>query len=146
MSKSKVRMSSTDISEKWGRNLKHSVPDIIKGLDAVTEAPSAKAVEKQEKMLANLTAAVQDGTWAKRLGKVSLSEWKEKTKKKVNERMSGGGEGAMNKRKEFDNWLVGKLNTILPAISDMNDLTIEDSVARVRALMEGMAENPYKKE
>ncbi|KKM01102.1 hypothetical protein LCGC14_1797850, partial [marine sediment metagenome] len=55
-------------------------------------------------------------------------------------------EGAMTKRKEFDNWLVGKLNTILPAISDMNDLTIEDSVARVRALMEGMAENPYKKE
>ena len=146
MSKSKVRMSSTDISEKWGRNLKHSVPDIIKGLDAVTEAPSAKAVEKQEKMLANLTAAVQDGTWAKRLGKVSLSEWKEKTKKKVNERMSGGVEGAMNKRKEFDNWLVGKLNTILPSISDMPDLTLEDSVARVRAMMEGMADSPYKKE
>ena len=47
MSKQKVRMQSSEISEKWGRNLKHSVPDIQKGLDNVTEAPSAKAIEKQ---------------------------------------------------------------------------------------------------
>jgi len=146
MSKTKVRMNSNEISDKWGRNLKHSVPDIQKGLDAVTEAPSAKAIEKQDKMLANLTEAVQNGTWAKRLGRVSLSEWKEKTKKKVGERMSGGVDGAMGKRKEFDNWLVGKLNGILPEIADMPDLTLEDSVNRVRKLMEGMAADPYKKQ
>ncbi|KKK47614.1 hypothetical protein LCGC14_3153420 [marine sediment metagenome] len=145
MSKQKVRMTSTDISEKWGRNLKHSVPDIQKGLDAVTEAPSAKAIEKQEKMLANLTEAVNNGTWAARLGRVSLQEWKEKTKKKVAERMSGGVDGAMGKRKEFDNYLVAELNSVLPEIANMDDLTLEDSVARVRKLMEHMANNPYKK-
>jgi len=145
MSKSKVRMNSSDISEKWGRNLKHSVPDIQKGLDAVSEAPSAKAVEKQEKMLANLTEAVNNGTWAKRLSAVSLAEWKEKTKKKVAERMAGGVDGAMGKRKAFDNYLVAELNAVLPEISDMADLTLEDSVARVRKLMEHMSTHPYKK-
>ena len=145
MSKQKVRMQSSEISEKWGRNLKHSVPDIQKGLDNVTEAPSAKAIEKQDKMLTNLTESVNNGTWAARLGRVSLAEWKEKTKKKVAERMSGGVDGAMGKRKEFDNYLVAELNSILPEIANMEDLTLEDSVARVRKLMEHMASHPYKK-
>lgn len=145
MSKTKVRLASTEISEKWGRNLKHSVPDIQKGLDNVTEAPAMKAVEKQDKMLTNLTEAVNNGTWAKRLSRVSLSEWKEKTKKKVQERMAGGVDGAMGKRKEFDNYLVAELNAVLPEISDMADLTLEDSVARVRKLMEHMSSHPYKK-
>ncbi len=145
MSKQKVRMQSSEISEKWGRNLKHSVPDIQKGLDNVTEAPSAKAIEKQDKMLANLTESVNNGTWAARLGRVSLGEWKEKTKKKVAERMSGGVDGAMGKRKEFDNYLVAELNSVLPEIANMEDLTLEDSVARVRKLMEHMANHPYKK-
>ncbi len=145
MSKTKVRLGSSEISEKWGRNLKHSVPDIQRGLDGVTEAPALKAVEKQEKMLTNLTEAVTNGTWAKRLSRVSLSEWKEKTKKKVAERMSGGVDGAMGKRKEFDNYLVAELNAVLPEIEGMADLTLEDSVARVRKLMEHMSNHPYKK-
>jgi len=146
MSKSKVRMSSADISDKWGRHQKAAVPDIIKGLDSVSEDPGAKAVAKQDKMLANLTARITDGTWAKRRLKVGLSEWRDKTKKKVSERMAGGVDGAMNKRKEFDSWLVGKLNAVLPEISAMPDMTLEDSVARVRRLMEHMSEAPYKKE
>lgn len=145
MSKEKVRASASDISKKWNRNLKHSVPDIVAGIDGVTEAPSAKAVEKQDKMLANLTAAVQDGTWAKRLGAVSLTDWKEKTKKKVAERMAGGVDGAMAKRQAFDSYNVNTLNAVLPEINAMPDMTIEDSVARVRKLMEHMAANPFKK-
>lgn len=145
MSKTKVRAAATAISEKWGRNLKHSVPDIQSGLDNVTEAPSAKAVEKQEKMLTNLTAAVNDGTWAKRLLKVDLASWKKTTKEKVAQRMSGGVDGAMGKRKEFDNYNVSTLNAILPEIAGMADMTIEDSVARVEKLMRHMADNPYKK-
>lgn len=145
MSKSKVRISASESSEKWGRNLKHSVPDIQKGLDNVTEAPAVKAVEKQEKMLANLTAAVNDGTWAKRLLKVDLATWKKVTKEKVGQRMSGGVDGAMNKRKEFDTSNIATLNAILPEIAGMADMTLEDSVARVEKLMRHMSEHPYKK-
>ena len=146
MSRVKVRMSPTDISDKWGKNQKASVPFIIKGLDNVTEDPGIKAVEKQDKMLANLTESITNGTWAKRRLKVGLSEWREKTKKKVTERMSGGVDGAMPKRKEFDSWLVTQLNAVLPEIAGMPDMTLEDSVARVRRLMEHMSENKYKQE
>ena len=146
MSRLKVRMSPTDISEKWGKNQKASIPFIIKGLDAVSEDPGQKAVDQQEKMLAKLTESISNGTWAKRRLKVGLNEWREKTKKKVTERMSGGVDGAMPKRKEFDSWLVNQLNAVLPEIAGMSDMTLEDSVARVRRLMEHMSENKYKSE
>lgn len=144
MSRTKVRMSPTDISEKWGTNQKASIPFIIKGLDAITEDPGQKAVDKQAKMLANLTESVTNGTWAKRRLAVSLSDWREKTKLKVTQRMAGGVDGAMTKRKAFDTWLVTTLDAILPQIAGMSDMTLEDSVARVRALMEYMSEHKYK--
>jgi len=146
MSRTKVRMPANDISEKWGKNQKASVPFIIKGLDNVTEDPGQKAVEKQDKMLANLTESITNGTWAKRRLKVGLGEWREKTKKKVTERMSGGVDAAMPKRKAFDSWLVGQLDSVLPEIAGMPDMTLEDSVARVRKLMEHMSEHKYKSE
>jgi hypothetical protein len=51
----------------------------------------------------------------------------------------------MGKREAFDKHLVSSLNEILPSIQKMPDMTLEDSVARCRALMEGMAKRPYKK-
>ena len=145
MSKSKVGLTPDKISGKWGRNLKHSVPDIITGLDGVTESPMAKAVEKKDKMLQNLTAAVQDGTWEKRLLSVSLEDWKKNTKEKVTTRMAGGVDAAMPKRKKFDSYLVSELNAVLPEIAGMRDMTLEDSKARVGKLMDHMAAHPYKK-
>lgn len=146
MSKTAVKMSSTDLTEKWEKNTSGAVEEVVKGLDRVTEDPGVKAVEKQEKMIANLTKAVNNGTWAKRRLKVGLSEWRDKTKSKVRERLAGGVKAAHGKRQAFDNWLVGRLNEVLPEINGMSDMTLEDSVARVRRLMEHMASKPYKSE
>lgn len=146
MSRTSVRMPATDLTDKWAKNTSAAVPEVIKGLDRVTEDPGQKAVEKQEKMKANLVKAIDDGTWAKRRLKVSLTDWRDKTKKKVTERLSGGVAAAKPKRQAFDNWLVGRLNEVLPEINDMPDMTLSDSVERVRRLMEHMAERPYKAE
>lgn len=146
MSRTKVRMPANDISDKWGKNQKASVPFILKGLDNVTEDPGQKAVDAQDKMLAKITESITNGTWAKRRLKVSLSEWRTKTKKKVTERMAGGVDAAMDKRKVFDSWLVSQLDAVLPEIAGMPDMTLEDSFARVRRLMEHMSEHKYKTE
>jgi len=141
----KVNMTPAEISEKWARRTKASVSDIQAGIDRVTESPAAKAVSKQAKMIANLTRSVQDGTWAKRLSAVPLEEWKSKTRAKVAERLSGGVDGAAGKRAKFDSYMVNQLNAVLPKISAMPDMTLEDSVNRVRAMMEHMSKNPFKK-
>lgn len=144
MSKEAVRLSADKISEKWGRRLKAAQKDITDGLDAVTEDPGVKAVAAKEKLKAKLIASIDDGTWEKRRLAVGLSEWRDKTKKKVIERLSGGVEAAMGKRKKFDSWLVSRLNGILPTIKGMSDMTISDSVERVRAMMEYMHAERYK--
>ncbi len=138
-------MNPTDISEKWGRRTKGAVSDIQAAIGRVSESPMEKAASKQDKMLTNLQASVTSGKWARGLKAVSLEEWKTKTAKKVGERLPGGIDAAMDKRRQFDTYLVGQLNTILPTIQKMQDLTMEDSLQRVRALMEHMHKNPYKK-
>lgn len=145
MSKGKVSLNANQISDKWNRRMKGAITDIQAGVDSVTENPATKAIEKQDKMLQNLTKAVNDGRWANGLGKVTLSDWKQKTKEKVGQRLASGVDGAMGKRKEFDTYLVNTMNGILPQIQNMPDMTFEDSVNRVRAVMEHMHNNPYKK-
>lgn len=144
MSKEKVGLTADKISDKWGRRMKGAVTDIQAGIDGVTDSPTEKAADKQEKMLTNLTESVNNGKWAAGLRKVSLSDWKTKTKEKVGTRLAQGVDQAMPKRKAFDSYLVSTLNTVLPDINAMPDMTIDDSVNRVRALMTHMHENPYK--
>jgi RNA processing factor Prp31 len=145
MSKSKVSLNANQISQKWNRRMKGAVSDIQAGVDAVTENPAEKAIQKQDKMLQNLTKAVNDGRWAAGLNNVSLSDWKSKTKEKVGQRLASGVDGAMDKRQKFDTYLVNTMNQILPTIQNMPDMTFEDSVNKVRAVMEHMHNNPYKK-
>lgn len=145
MSKTKVTLTPDKISEKWGRRLKGAVSDIQSGIDNVQESPAQKAVQKKEKFRAKLMSSIDDGTWEAGLNKVTLPKWKETTKKKVGERLASGVDGAMDKRKDYDKWLAGRLNEVLPTINEMPDLTLEDSVNRVRALMEHMSKERYKK-
>lgn len=145
MSKTKVSLNANQISDKWNRRMKNSISDIQAGIDSVTENPAEKAIAKQDKMLQNLTKAVNDGKWAAGLGNVTLSDWKTKTKEKVGQRLASGVDGAMGKRQKFDAYLVNTMNQILPTVNKMPDMTFEDSVNKVRAVMEHMHNNPYKK-
>jgi hypothetical protein len=144
MSKDKVTLTGAQIADKWNRRMKGAITDIQTGIDAVTVSPTEQAAQKKDKMLQNVTAAVNNGRWEAGLRKVTLNDWKTKTKDKVAQRLSSGVDGSMDKRRAFDNYLVNSLNQVLPTIKTMPDLTIEDSVNRVRALMEHMHNNPYK--
>jgi len=145
MAKMKVGLSAAEISDKWNRRMKGSVADIQRGIDGVTESPGEKAAAKSDKMLMNLTAAVTSGKWGNAVAAVPLGDWKAKTKEKVAQRLSGGVDGAMPKRAKFDAYLVSTLNGVLPEVAAMPDQTIEDSVNRVRRVMEHMHNNPYKR-
>jgi hypothetical protein len=145
MSKSKVSLSAGQISEKWGRRMKGAITDIQNGIDSVTESPTEKAAAKQDKMLNNLTQAVTSGKWANGLRSVSLSDWKTKTKEKVATRLASGVDAGMAKRQKFDTYLVNTVNAGLSAVNQLPDMTFEDSVNRVRVMMEHMRNNPYRK-
>jgi hypothetical protein len=144
MAKSKVSLSSADISAKWNSRMKGAVQDIVKGIDAVTENPAQKAIAAKDKMLRGVTAAINDGRWENGLQKVDLNQWKTKTKQKVSERLSGGVDAAMSKRRDFDQWLTSTLNGILPQVAAKEKMTLEDGIERVRMIATHLRDNRYK--
>ncbi len=125
--------------EKWQRNLKAAVPDITAGVNRVTEAPGVKAAAKADKMLANLTEAVRNGTWAKRVSGVSLEEWKKLMLEKGIGRIAAGVDGAGDKTEKFFSQLFAYQDTIQGKLKGMPDLTLEDSINRMTTWVRDMA-------
>ena len=134
----KMRVTAEEFAEKHARRLKASVEDIRAGVERTTESPTAAAAAAQQKMIQNLTAAVQSGKWAQRLRSVSLEEWKEKTITKGLGRIASGIDGAHNKQVAFGAQLLAFESTLKDSIDKMPDLTIEDSIGRATAWMRGM--------
>ena len=133
------RLTPEEAQEKHARNLKASVPDITLGVERVTEAPGKKAAAKADKMLANLTKSVQDGTWAARVGAVTLEDWKDKMRTKGIPRIAAGIDGAAAKTRDFFGQLFAYQDTLQGQLRGMPDLTLEDSISRMTTWVRGMA-------
>lgn len=133
------RMTPQEAREKWARRLKASIPDIEAGVDRVTEAPGKKAAAKADKMLAGITEAVRDGTWARRVGAVSLEEWKSKMKSKGVGRIAAGVDAAAGKAEDFFSQLFSYQDGLQGKMDAMPDLTLEDSINRMTTWVRDMA-------
>ncbi len=138
------RLSPAEFQVKQATRLKAATKDIIAGVEATSEAPSIKAVAKQEKMLTNLTAAVNDGKWARRLGEVSLADWKRDMVTKGVQRIPAGIDGAAEKVRKFASVLLPHAYAVSDAIKTMPDMTLEDNINRAVAAIRGMSELKYK--
>ncbi len=135
-----ARVNPVEFQEKHARRLKAAVPDIQKGVEGVTSSPTEAAAAKADKMLANLTASVQSGKWARNLKRVSLSDWKEKMIVKGIPRISAGIDGAKAKTIAFAEDLLPHVDAGVAKIKNMPDLSIQDSIARAGAFIMHMSE------
>lgn len=134
-----AKVNANEFAEKWARRLQSATPDIERGINRVTVSPTQKAAEKQEKMLQNLTRAVQSGKWAAGLQRVSLNDWKQAAITKGIPRISQGVAGAQPKVAKFAAQLLAHQEGLQKEIESMPDLTIEDSINRMVAWTRGMA-------
>ncbi len=134
-----VKVMAEEYAEKHARRLKASVEDIRRGVERVTEAPTAKAAAKQDQMLANLNRAVQDGKWAAGLRRVTVEEWKAKTINKGLPRIAAGVDEAHDKVVAFATDLLAHEDGVLRKIETMPDLTLEDSINRASTWIREMS-------
>lgn len=139
------RMTASEAQAKHAKNLKASSSEIVAGVNATTEAPSAKAVAKQDKMKENLIRSIEDGTWAARLGKHTLADWKRDMINKGVGRISKGIDEAAPKTTAFFNALLPVAYGISDEVKGMPDMTLDDSIARATRAITRMAEFHYKK-
>lgn len=134
-----IKITAEEFAEKHARRLKASVEDIRVGVGRVTESPTMKAAAKQDKMLANITRAVQSGKWAGRLRSVTLEDWKAKTVAKGLGRIASGIDEAHDKQVAFASQLLPFQNALMATVSKLPDLTLEDSISRATSWIRGMA-------
>lgn len=133
------RVTPEQFQEKHARRLKGSLEDIRAGVDRVTVAPGKKAADKVAKMRARLIAKIDDGTWAKNVGKVTLEEWKTKMADKGIGRIPEGIDGAKEKVINFAGQLLPHIDAGLAKLEGMADLTLEDSITRMTTMVRHMA-------
>ncbi len=134
-----AKLTAAEFQEKHARRLKGSIPDIQRGVEKVTVSPTSKAADKQEKMKQKLIARIDDGTWAARLRKVTLEEWKQKTLTKGIGRISQGIDEAKAKVIDFAGQLLPHIDKVKADIAKLPDVTLEDSINRMTTFVRGMA-------
>ena len=135
-----ARVSPDEFAEKWARRTAGAVNDLRAGVQKVTEAPTAKAAEKADKMLQKVQAAVQEGRWQANLKKVSLEEWRKKMLDKGVPRVAQGVEAAREKSRAFAEQLLPHIDAAVAEVKRLPDLTLEDSINRVATFIRRMSE------
>jgi len=135
-----ARLTPAEFQEKHARRLTAAVEDVRKGIDRVTVNPCELAAAKQEKMRANLNAAIDDGRWAAGLKRVSLAEWKDKAKNVGAGRIASGINAAKAKVIAFAEELLPHIDAGQSKLTTMADITLEDNIARMTTFIRHMAE------
>ncbi len=134
-----AKLTPEQAQDKLARRLKASTQDIQIGVARVTVAPGQQAAAKQDKMLSNLTAAVQSGKWATRVKSVSVDDWKTLMTNKGIPRIAAGIDGAKQKSIDFFTQLLPYQDSLKSQLSTMSDLTIEDNIQRAATWIRGMS-------
>jgi hypothetical protein len=134
-----ANMTPQEFAEKHNRRTKAALEDMSNGISKVTVSPTSQAAAKQNKMLANLQASVNNGTWATRLRAVSLESWKDKMINKGIPRVAGGLDASIGKVADFAAQLLPAIDSAVAKIKTMPDLTIEDSISRMTTFVREMS-------
>jgi len=125
------KLTPQEATLKHARRLKGATEDIRAGVARVTEAPGKRAAAKVEKMRSRLIEKIDDGTWASRVGSVTLEDWKKQMSEKGVGRIAAGIDAAAPKVTDFFSQFFPFLDTVKGEVDRMPDLTLEDSISRM---------------
>lgn len=134
-----ARLTSSEFQEKHARRLSQATEDVRKGIQRLTVNPCELAAAKKDKMLQNVTAAIQDGRWENGLKRVSLDDWKNKALNVGVGRIAAGIAAAKDKVIAFADQLLPHIDAGQAKIKNLPDLTLEDNIARMDTFIRHMA-------
>lgn len=143
MAKTSVGMTPAEINDKWVRRSKAATPDIIAGINRVSENPAAKAAAASKKWLNAVQGA--ENRFKSGLGKVTLEEWKAKSAEKTQARHGSGVDAGAPAQRAFVEAYIPVINSGLQKLASMPSMTLEDNINIATTFMRHLADNPYKK-
>lgn len=133
-----MERTPAEIAAKQIRNTSAAVPDVIAGVNAVTESPMEKAAAALPKAQARYIEAITSGKTARHLLGVSLPSWKKSTTDKA-PRIAEGIAAAESKLVRFHTARQPIQAAISGEIAAMPSLTLEDNIARSAKQQRAMA-------
>ena len=133
------KLNAQQFADKLVTRLGQSTEEMRRGIENVTESPTAKAAAKADKMKANLIKSIDSGKWAAGLKRISTDDWKRAMIEKGLPRVAAGAEAAKGKIVAFAEQLLPFEAALQTQVKSMPDLTIEDSINRSNAWIRGMA-------
>ena len=125
-----VKLTPEQYQKKQAQRLKAALGDMREGIERVTEAPGAKAAKAADKWHAAVSQPDVKAKWQRRVGSVTLDDWKSKMINKGLPRVSAGIDNAAPKVIKFAAELFAHQNKLLEQLKTMPDLTLEDSINR----------------
>jgi len=134
-----AKVTPEQFAEKQARNLKNAIPDMQRGIEAVTESPTFKAAKKVDKYVAGIQKAAQEGKWQRGLQRVTLEDWKDKMINKGLNRVGPGIDAARSKVVAFAGELLPYIDKIKKEIDAMPDASLEDSISRMTHQVRSMS-------
>lgn len=134
-----AKLTPTQVADKWVRNTSAATQYLQTGVMAVVENPATKAIAAKQKMRTRLLDSIDNGKWEQGLGRVTLASWQKAMIEKGLPRISQGVTSAQPKFQKFMTELLPYQDTLAQSVKAMPDLTLQDSIQRMIAWTQGMA-------
>lgn len=124
-------LSAQEIAQKWRNNTAAATASMEAGVNAVTEAPTEKAAQAADRMLAGIQRAVRDGKWQAGLRRVSLEGWKTAMREKAIPRIAVGVAAAEGNFANFMGEFMPHLQQLKARLASMPRGTLDQNIARM---------------
>lgn len=125
--------------QKWGTNLNAAGTYIKNGVSAVQTAPGVSAAAASDRMLAGVTASIQNGNWQRAVSGVSLQSWQNSM---INKGIPRIAQGVTQAQANKVPQITALLSAVSSAAQQANALPkggLEQGIARATTFMRAMS-------
>lgn len=126
-------LTAAQVSQKWLTNFQNAGTAMQQGVQAVTQAPGAKAAAAAALWLQRLQAS--QTKWANRVGSVTLAEWQQAM---INLGIPRAQQGAQEKQNNYTTFItsyMGFLQNAVATVKAMPKGSLAQSIARANAMI-----------
>lgn len=133
--------SPQDVAARWAQNLGAATTRITAGVQAVQQAPGAKAAAQKQVYVQNVTAAADK--WASRVSQVSLGSWQQDMINKGITRIGPGATAAQPKMAAFMTQLLPYIASQQASLPPRGNL--DQNISRMTSWVRSMSNFKYTK-
>ena len=131
-------MNAVNWAANWSTGMNQATDKIRQGVQATTVAPSVGLLAAKDRMRARWLAAIDSPSFESAVQRVTLPMWQQAMISKGLPRISDGVRLAQPKVQGYATRAIPVYQQLQTLVRAMPKTTLNDSVARVRAWMEGI--------